>query len=323
MSSQEQSQGRSPGQSQGQSQGRSQRRTSGPGAVNPAQRGGRAPVGRLRIVHTTAIDYDRPVRTSYNEVRMTPVTVPGQTALEARIEVSPRAAAFRYEDYWGTQVLAFDTQLAHTRLEVVATSLVEVEQPGAEPAVRLGWHELAADDVRDTHVEWLAPRPVTRLGEELVLASREVAAGLDPHEAALAVSAWVGEHMQYVPGVTGVHTSAQEAWDDGRGVCQDFVHIALGALRGLGVPVRYVSGYLHPDAGAEVGQTVTGQSHAWLEWWVGEWFAYDPTNSRTAGPDHVVVATGRDYGDVSPFRGVISGGAGSRMDVRVELTRER
>ena len=301
----------------------SRQRTSGPGAVAPDGGRGRTPVSRLRVVHTTTIDYDRPVRTSYNEVRMTPVTARRQRALEARIEVSPRAAASRYEDYWGTQVLAFDTQIAHTRLEVVSTSLVEVEQPAAEPSVRLGWQELAAEDVRDAHVEWLGPRPVTRLGPDLVGASREVASGLEPHEAALAVSSWVARHMQYVPGVTGVHTSAQEAWAEGRGVCQDFVHIALGALRGLGVPARYVSGYLHPDAGAEAGRTVTGQSHAWLEWWVGEWFAFDPTNDRTAGLDHVVVATGRDYGDVSPFRGVISGGAGSRMCVTVELTRER
>jgi transglutaminase-like putative cysteine protease len=124
-------------------------------------------------------------------------------------------------------------------------------------------------------------------------------------------------------GVTGVRTSAQEAWQDGRGVCQDFAHIALGALRALGVPARYVSGYLHPDPAAPVGRTVTGQSHAWVEWWAGDWYGFDPTNGKVAGLDHVVVATGRDYGDVSPFRGVISGGAGSRMDVRVELTRTR
>jgi transglutaminase-like putative cysteine protease len=300
----------------------SQQQRSGPGAASPSQRL-RRPVSRLRIVHTTVIDYDRPVRTSYNEVRMTPVTAPGQTALEARIEVSPRAAAYRYRDYWGAQVLAFDTQLAHTRLEVVSTSVVEVEEPPAGPTSPPGWDDLATPQLRDTHVEWLGPRPVTRLGEELLQDSRSVAAGLAPHEAGLAVSSWVFERMQYVPGVTGVHTSAQEAWDDGRGVCQDFVHIALGALRDLGIPARYVSGYLHPDSAAEVGRTVTGQSHAWLEWWVGEWFAYDPTNRRPAGLDHVVVATGRDYGDVAPFRGVISGGAGSRMDVRVELTRER
>lgn len=237
--------------------------------------------------------------------------------------MSPRASAFRYRDYWGSHVVAFDTQVPHTRLDVVATSLVEVELPGDAEPTDAGWDVLAEPEVRDTHVEWLAPRPVTRLGDDLVGRSRAVAAGLPPHEAALAVCTWVGEQMQYVPGVTGVRTSAEEAWAEGRGVCQDFVHVALGALRGLGVPARYVSGYLHPDPGAEVGRTVTGQSHAWLEWWVGRWFPFDPTNGREAGLDHVVVSRGRDYGDVPPFRGVISGGAGSRMDVQVELTRQR
>ena len=100
------------------------------GTVGPA-------TSRLRIVHTTAIDYDRPVRTSYNEVRMTPATMPGQTTLEARIEVSPRSSAFRYTDYWGSQVVAFDTQVPHTRLEVVATAMVEVETTRTAPVYRL------------------------------------------------------------------------------------------------------------------------------------------------------------------------------------------
>lgn len=278
---------------------------------------------RLRIVHTTTLEYDRPVRTSYNELRMTPATLRGQSALEARIEVSPRSSAFRYRDYWGSEVVAFDTQVPHTRLDVVATSVVEVEQGDDDVPDGLSWQELADAQVRDEHAEWLSPRPATRLGPDLVQASRDVAGGLEPHAAALAVSGWVGEHMQYVPGVTGVKTSAEEAWAERRGVCQDFVHIALGALRGLGIPARYVSGYLHPDPGAEVGRIVTGQSHAWLEWWVGRWFAFDPTNGRGAGVDHVVVANGRDYGDVPPFRGVVSGGAGSRMTVTVDLTRQR
>ncbi|MGJ7442860.1 transglutaminase family protein [Aquipuribacter sp. MA13-6] len=309
-------------QTQSQSQGAQSQSQGGRSQGMATSRTGRS-VNRLRIVHTTTIQYDRPVRTSYNELRMTPATQPGQTALEARIEVSPRASAFRYRDYWGSEVVAFDTQVPHTRLDVVATSLVEVEQADDAVPEGLSWQELADEQVRDDHVEWLGPRPVTRLGPDLVQASREVAAGLEPHQAALAVSAWVGEHMQYVPGVTGVKTSAEEAWAEGRGVCQDFVHIALGALRGLGIPARYVSGYLHPDPGAEVGRTVTGQSHAWLEWWVGAWYPFDPTNGRSAGLDHVVVAHGRDYGDVPPFRGVVSGGAGSRMDVQVDLTRQR
>ncbi|WP_336923630.1 transglutaminase family protein [Aquipuribacter sp. SD81] len=281
-------------------------------------------MSRLRVVHSTAIEYASPVRTSYNEVRQTPASLPGQHVLEARVEVSPRAAASRYTDYWGTQVVAFDTQLPHTRLDVVTSSLVEVEVPAAGPEPgRASWEDLAAPDLRDRFVEWLAPRPVTVPGPDLLARSQEVAGDLPPHEAALAVCSWLGQHLQYVPGSTGVHTSAAQAWEEGRGVCQDFVHVGLGALRAMGVPARYVSGYLHPDRSAPLGQAVTGQSHAWLEWWAGEWTAFDPTNNRPAGLDHVVVATGRDYGDVSPLRGIISGGSGSRLSVTVEITRLR
>ncbi|MFC5380049.1 transglutaminase family protein [Aquipuribacter nitratireducens] len=283
-------------------------------------------MSRLRVVHTTSIEYDAPVRASYNEVRMTPATLPGQHVLEARVEVSPRAAASRYTDYWGTHVVAFDTQVPHTRLDVVATNLVEVEVPPGRPGdttAHVGWDDLADRALQDELVEWLAPRTATRPGPDLLAQSREVAGDLPPHEAALAVCSWLGGHLQYVPGVTGVHTSAEEAWAEGRGVCQDFVHVGLGALRALGVPARYVSGYLHPDPSAPLGQAVVGQSHAWLEWWAGAWTPFDPTNGRPAGLDHVVVATGRDYGDVAPLRGIVSGGGGSRLDVSVEITRLR
>ena len=108
----------------------------------------------------------------------------------------------------------------------------------------------------------------------------------------------------------------------GRGVCQDFAHAAIAVLRCSGVPARYVSGYLHPKAEAAIGETVSGESHAWIEAWDGDtWVAHDPTNGRPAGRDHVLVATGRDYSDVAPVKGVIAGGGTSQMDAAVEITR--
>ena len=113
--------------------------------------------------------------------------------------------------------------------------------------------------------------------------------------------------MEYMRGVTGVHSTAAEAWGERKGVCQDIAHVALGALRSVGIPARYVSGYLHPDAGAAIGQTVIGESHAWVEWFAGEWRGYDPTNLAEVGELHVLVGRGRDYSDVSPLRGVYAG----------------
>ena len=107
----------------------------------------------------------------------------------------------------------------------------------------------------------------------------------------------------------------------GRGVCQDFVHASIAVLRAAGIPARYASGYLHPNADADIGETVVGQSHAWLEAWVGEWLAADPTNGAEVGPRHVLVAHGRDYGDVVPLKGVFHGPPGAAVGVRVAITR--
>jgi transglutaminase-like putative cysteine protease len=123
-------------------------------------------------------------------------------------------------------------------------------------------------------------------------------------------------------GVTGVHTTAAEAWSGRRGVCQDIAHLALGALRSVGIPARYVSGYLHPKPDAAIGETVAGESHAWVEWFCGSWRGFDPTNLIDIGDRHVTVGHGRDYNDVAPLRGIYAGPSSSSLFVTVEITRE-
>jgi len=99
-------------------------------------------------------------------------------------------------------------------------------------------------------------------------------------------------------------------------------HVTLGALRSVGIPARYVSGYLHPKPDAPLGETIMGESHAWVEWFTGDWFGYDPTNMIDIGERRVLIAHGRDYRDVSPLRGVYAGASASGVFVRVEITRE-
>ena len=127
--------------------------------------------------------------------------------------------------------------------------------------------------------------------------------------------------MVYEPGATDVSTTASDAVELGRGVCQDFVHISIALLRGAGIPARYASGYLHPQSDAAIGETVVGQSHAWLEAWLGRWHAVDPTNGDDVGPRHVVVAQGRDYADVVPLKGVFHGPPEVSTEVTVAITR--
>jgi transglutaminase-like putative cysteine protease len=276
---------------------------------------------RLLVVHRTGFRYESPVRASYNEARMTPLTTATQTALEARIEVDPVTWRHTYRDYWGSQVTAFDVLLPHDELTVVSSSTVEVMSAHEPTAPPRSWDDLGRDDVRDPYSEYLTQSTWTTPAQDVVRFARDAAAGLGPDEAARAVCGAVFDALDYVPGSTSVQTKAVEVWQARKGVCQDFAHLTLGALRELGIPARYVSGYLHPVPDAGIGETVEGQSHAWVEWWAGEWVAYDPTHNAPVGVDHVVVARGRDYADVTPLKGVYAGTAGSQLFVSVQVTR--
>jgi transglutaminase-like putative cysteine protease len=275
---------------------------------------------RLAIVHNTGFRYPAEAVASYNEARMTPLTTPEQVVLDARIEVEPAAVPYRYWDYWGTLVTAFDVRVPHTRLTVTARSVVET-QPYVDDGAAVSWAELRHPIAVDRFAELLAPHARTEPGEEALESARAVTAGLPPREVGAAVAGWLSEEMEYVPGATGVHTRASQAWEVRKGVCQDFAHIAVGVLRAVGVPARYVSGYLLPRSDAPVGESVAGESHAWIEWWAGSWRAWDPTNGRAVGPEYVVVARGRDYDDVPPLKGIYSGPSGGELFVGVEFTR--
>ena len=275
---------------------------------------------RLKIDHRTRIDYDGEVLASYNEVRMTPLSDGTQSTLDARVQVSPNATGSRYWDYWGAYVTAFDVHVPHRTLSLTASSVVETFGAPRSAGVA-DWDTLRDVKVRDAHVEYLSATPHTAVGSELVDTVRGLVGDAPPAEAARICAEWLRGEVAYVSGSTGVHTVAMEAWNARSGVCQDMAHLTVGLLRGLGIPARYVSGYLHPAPEAGIGETVTGQSHAWVEWWDGVWTPHDPTNGKPVGVEHVVVARGRDYWDVPPHKGVYAGPGGTRLTVEVDVTR--
>ena len=277
---------------------------------------------RLRVVHTTRYTYGSPVTSSYNEARLTPQTTPSQTTLEAVVRTNPTTTVLRYHDYWGTQVTAFDLHAPHDRLEVVASSLVETA-PVPDPDETVGWDVLGSDGTRDQFSELLAATPYTTPDASMDDVCAEVAGQPDPVSAVHAASGLVREHLTYRPGATGVATTAAEAWRKRTGVCQDFAHLTVALLRQAGIPARYVSGYLHPAVEPVVGETVVGESHAWVEAWVGGWLAIDPTNGAAVDERHVTVGKARDYRDVSPLRGVYAGSGRSSLRVEVQITRLR
>ncbi|GAA1605509.1 transglutaminase family protein [Catellatospora bangladeshensis] len=282
------------------------------------------PGWRVQIRHRTGFQYGGPVASSYNEARMSPSTEPRQTVLDDRITVWPAARTHRYQDYWGTTVTSFDVQVPHEVLEVIADSTVETSGPAALGADGPGWAELTEPAVVDRWQELLLPTPRTALDEELGGLAAALRAGhARPDEAALAVFELVRREVSYTPGATGVLTGVVQVWRQKQGVCQDLSHLSVALLRAMGVPARYVSGYLHPTPNAPLGKPVTGESHAWVEWWAGDWRAYDPTNGVPVGERHVVVGRGRDYGDVPPLKGVYAGPSNTGQSVEVTLTRIR
>ena len=281
---------------------------------------------RLKIQHKSGFDYAGPVSSSYNEARMWPRNEARQAVLDARVEVWPPARTYRYEDYWGTVVTAFDVHAKHEALTVTATSTVETLPPGdlIDPAEGASWSALANPDTVDRWYELLLATKRTTLDEELAGIAAEIKATMStPHAAALAVCRRIREEVTYQPGATGVQSDAIHAWKQRKGVCQDISHLTVGLLREMGLPARYVSGYLHPKPSAAIGESVVGQSHAWVEWWVGRWTAFDPTNGVPVGERHVVVGRGREYGDVPPLKGVYAGPASTGQGVEVTITRLR
>jgi len=271
----------------------------------------------------TGFNYGGDVTASYNEARMLPVTGDGQVVLYSHIDISPMSSQHSYLDYWGSKVTSFEILTPHKELSLTATSLVEV-RPRAHVDRQLSWDDLAT--LRETTTTLVEHSEQTRRtappAEVMELAAKIAARVSDPCAAALEICTAIGNAVQYRSGVTGVHTTAAEAWEVRLGVCQDITHIALGALRSVGIPARYVSGYLHPKPSAEIGETIAGESHAWVEWFCGQWRGFDPTNLIDIGDRHVTVGTGRDYNDVPPLRGVYAGPHGSKLFVKVEITRE-
>ena len=285
----------------------------------PEPGGGR----RLHISHRTGYRYAGFVDASFNEVRMTPLHRDGQALLSHALHVTPSAAVQSYVDYWGAHVESFDVHEPHDRLEVVSVSTVDTPAHRRIDK-RSTWDTVTSDAVADRWAEYLTSTGYVddaALDPVRAAVVDDVRRAPGPREAVEIAVAAVRDQIAYTPGVTKVYTTAREAWSEGHGVCQDFTHATLALLRAARIPARYVSGYLH-SLEERVGETVAGESHAWVEYWDGDWHSVDPTNDREVGPAHVLVARGRDYADVPPLKGIYAGGASEALGVVVEITQQ-
>lgn len=276
---------------------------------------------QLRVVHTTTFEYDGKAVASYNQARLTPVTTTEQIVVHSRLEVSPKPWTFDYRDYFGSAVTAFEVVDPHDTMTVTATSTVQVNRPPARPAVQT-WEQVAARKVSDRWTEMLTVSELVEPPADFAQRAKQVAADHElPGDAARDLCAMVHDEVEFSPGSTDVKGTGATAWQQRAGVCQDLAHLVVGGLRTIGIPARYVSGYVHPDRDPAVGATVNGASHAWVEWWDDGWQAHDPCHDVTPDDRYVALARGRDYADVKPISGIYSGAGTSRMTVTVEITR--
>jgi transglutaminase-like putative cysteine protease len=274
----------------------------------------------MRVVHATGYAYKSAVTASFNEARLTPRSDSRQNVILNRVETVPATRSYRYVDYWGTAVTAFDLHAPHTELEVTASSVVETDKQ-EPPETKVSWDDLASEAVIDRFDEYLTPTEYTPASKRIERVGRRIAKYYEPQEAVIEAARWVQAELRYVPGTTGVHSSGLDALREGKGVCQDFAHLTLILLRSMGIPARYVSGYLHPKPRAKVGDTIEGQSHAWIQAWTGGWWNYDPTNDAEINEQYITVGVGRTYFDVTPLKGIYSGEGSTDLDVIVEITR--
>lgn len=280
----------------------------------------------LKIEHTTGFTYSDDVSDSFNEIRMSPLYTPQQLIRERSVSIIPRPWSTSFIDYWGTQVTAFELHEPHRELRVTVTTTLDVDPaPSAPSALTLG----GTDRFADRWNEFLTVSPATDPGDDMRRRAEAVAEKLGEDgtvdDAALELGKIIHDEMTYESGSTDVTVGAAESWENRKGVCQDFSHLMVGALRHIGIPARYVSGYVLPDAEAPVGKPVTGESHAWVQWFNdgddGGWYSFDPTNDTVPGDLHVMVGQGREYSDVVPLKGMFTGQASSEMFVSVTITR--
>lgn len=295
---------------------------------------------RLDIRYETRFRYTTPVAESQNELRACPATDVRQTVLHYDVTTSPSSRIASYIDHWGTRVDTFGVRLPHTHLDIVASATVETAiQPLITSAPRRS--QVLDPAFRDRYLELLAPSPHTRWGRGTEQAARAAAevAGDDLIGAVLSVHRAVGTRLTYAAGETYVGVDVERVLGTGRGVCQDFAHLAVAMYRSLGIPARYVSGFLFAvdDATGDApdgpdSDEVEVQTHAWVEVAVplpanggrpegAVWFALDPTNQQEVGERHVTIGRGRDYDDVAPFRGVYAGSSDHELEVSVSMRR--
>ena len=279
------------------------------------------------IRHFTSYRYNRSVWQSMMEVRMHPRSEGNQRCFVFQLSVNPRARIFGYTDSYGNLVHHFDLPSRHSQLTIISDALVNIEaQPSIPDFMEYqGWQELEEIVEKKDYWDMLMPSHFARSSPELEQLAGEIGVTERKRRSPLAflqdIASGVHRSFSYVKKSTAVNSPIEDALRSRQGVCQDFAHIMIALVRNARIPCRYVSGYLYHST-ENAHPAADGATHAWVEALLPGlgWVGFDPTIDRLASEQHIRTATGRDYADVPPTRGMMKGKAGTQLQVRVRVT---
>jgi transglutaminase-like putative cysteine protease len=276
------------------------------------------------VTHTTKFSYEAPVSQCLNEVRLAPRALPNQRVQETSLQIDPEPAfLYSRKDYFGNDVSTFGVFESHEKLTATARSVVDVGEGrlGESNAPR-GWQdvrdEIAASGSEEClqASEYIYESPYVPLTPQLMgYASEDFGTNRPLIDVVLDLSQRIHREFKYQPLSTSIDLPLVEVLEKRRGVCQDFAHVMIGVLRSHRLAARYISGYVRSGPQVQGAQA----SHAWVSVFFPEtgWLDFDPTNKVMPSESHITLAWGRDYGDVTPVKGVTLGGRGQTIEVEV------
>jgi len=279
----------------------------------------------LRATHRTLYSYSMPSIESHNEVRLMPLTDANQRCIEFQLKIDPPCKIFSYDEPGGT-VHYFGVRSAHPLLEILAEAVVETCLENPFEGLNLlepDWDLYDEAASRQSYAEFLTEGPYVTINDEVRQIAERARTGSNGTVADFLrrLTRWIHETLTYDPDATHVHSKLEEVLALRAGVCQDFAHLMIACCRSVGIPSRYVSGYLF--VGGAAGMRGEQATHAWIECLLptGKWLGLDPTNDLLVNDRYVSVHVGRDYSDVTPTRGVYIGTPAKSLEVSVSVDR--
>lgn len=281
-------------------------------------------MAKFTIKHITTYRYDQPVYDSANQIMLYPIKDQYQEIISHQINITNDPTVETYKDYYGNMVGTFTNHERHSELIIESSLEVNVKAkplPNTNLFVDEQWRII--DDIQHNieYINFLKQEYFDEEEELLAIVKPDEQRKLSPFTVAQNFCSYVYENFKYIQGITTVETTVDEIWKLKSGVCQDFAHILLVMLRRVGIPARYVSGYICPNRNGMRGE---GATHAWVEAYIPDygWLGLDPTNNCIARDNHVRLAVGRNFVDVSPVKGTYKGTAHHSLEVKVVISYE-